>query len=134
MAYYFSRLSFRSSITVSSSAYETLKSIGFNIISSDETRTEIIDLYEGKYQGLINLVRDAELQNINQNKSIIYNNFKANREFTAIPLDYAALQKDQKFISWLYRKQRWKGSLIIFNRHLLQSTNDLIEKVNNDLK
>ena len=57
----FRRLLYIEQISLSTSAYESFKSVGLNTIRSDALKIEIIQLFEMTYPDAINLIRDVYL-------------------------------------------------------------------------
>jgi hypothetical protein len=130
LAFHFRRLLFLEQITISSSAYETLKSIGFNNIQSNSLRMKIIQLFEMTYPDASNLIRDVAMQRYPTTRSMFNKYFRTNQELAAVPTDYFALQENQEFLNWVYNRRAWKaGGVIGTNEDLIDPTNELIESV-----
>ncbi len=87
---------------LTSSAYETLKSIGLDIIQSNALREGSIDLYEITYPYLQTDIGQI-LVNWEVEMIVPYysNNFSFNHPLGLIPYDYHRLLNDQKFINIL---------------------------------
>ena len=128
----FRQLLYLEQISVSTSAYETLKSIGLNNIRSESLRMEIIQLFEMTYSGVINLIEDVAMQRYSVTRDIFNKYFRTNRELVmvAVPMDYESLQHSQEFINWVYNRRAWKRAVIDLNQELIDPTNSLIENVN----
>lgn len=102
LAYHFRTLIYFEQITISTSAYETLKSAGFNLIQSDELRKEIIDLFDMAYPSASNMISEISMERYGVTQSLLNKYFRVNRERTmAVPMDYSVLQQNQIFINWV---------------------------------
>ena len=91
---------------LTSSAYETFKSIGLDVIRSDELRDEIINLYEISYPRL--QIDAKEVLNNWEVEMIIpyyFNNFSFDEKFGLIPNNYNVLIEDQKYRNLLKGRQ-----------------------------
>lgn len=117
-------------ISLSTSAYETFKSVGLNTIRSEALKMEIIQLFEMTYPDAINLIRDVALQRYSVTRDIFNKYFRTNRELVALPVDYESLPHSQEFINWAYNRRGWKMGVINANNGLIQPTNELIKNVN----
>ena len=83
---------------VSFSAYESLKSSGFDIINNVEVRNEIIDLFELTYPSMISSI--SGIQRVIVEQSTIY--YQANFEQygrLAVPNSYSELMLDQEYLN-----------------------------------
>ncbi|MFC3881039.1 DUF6090 family protein [Algoriphagus namhaensis] len=134
LGHYFRRLIYLEQVTVNTSAYETLKSLGFELIQSETLRSEIIDLFGYNYPNSSNLVRDVSLQSYAEKASEMKKNFRVSLDRAqAVPLDYVALQKDLEFINYIYQLRGWKLSVIDVNLQLLDPTKALLKNINDYL-
>jgi hypothetical protein len=131
LSIYFRDLIYLEQITISRSAYETLKSIGLKNIRSDSLRREIIELFEMNYPNKMNLIRDVAMQRYSKKQSMIEKYFITNRELKTIPIDYEALKQNQEFINWIYSLRAWKGAVINMNKNLIDPTTKLKDNIDN---
>ncbi len=135
LAFHFRTLIYLEQITITASAYETLKSVGFDLIQSDDLRTEIIDLFGYTYPRSSNLVRDVALQRYSTKDLMMDKYFRVNKERTkSLPTDYPTLQQDHQFINWIYGIRAWKIGVIEQNQMLSESSKSLLENVNGYLE
>ena len=133
LAFHFRRILFLEQMTISNSAYETLKSVGFELIGSDELRMEVIQLFEMIYPETNSVIKDVAMQRYGVTRSMFNTYFRTNKKLEAIPMDYVGLQQNEEFINWIYNRRAWKSSVINFNQELIDPTNSLIRSVNNYL-
>ena len=128
----FRQLLYIEQISVSTSAYESLKSIGLKNIRSESLRMEIIQLFEMTYPDAINLIRDVAMQRYGVTRDVFNKYFRTNRELVmvAVPIDYESLQHSQEFINWIYNRRGWKRGVIDANNGLIGPTKKLIKNVN----
>jgi hypothetical protein len=130
---HFRRILFIEQMTLSKSAYETFKSLGFELIRSDVLRMEIIQLFEVTYPNISNFFKDVAMQRYGVTRSMFNKYLRTNRKMEAIPMDYLDLQQNQEFINWVYNRRAWKSSVIGHNQDLIEPTDLLIKSVNNYL-
>ncbi len=84
---------------LSFTAYESLKSVGFDIISNTELKNEILNLYEVTYSSMIRELGIIENQSVLAGQLSFYlDNFERPNGF-AIPNNYDLLIESQKFIN-----------------------------------
>ena len=126
----FRRLLYLEQITISTSAYQSLKSIGLKNIQSESLRMEIIQLMEMTYPNVINLIRDVSMQRYSVTRNVFNKFFRTNRESVAVPIDYEGLKQNQEFINWIYNRRAWKSGVIASNYRLIEPTKELIKNVN----
>ncbi len=82
---------------LSYTAYESLKSIGFDIISDPNLKTEIMNLFEVTYSSMTRELNVIENQSVESGQLSFYlENFERSNG-KAIPNNYAELILDQKF-------------------------------------
>jgi hypothetical protein len=130
LAFHFRKLIYLEGITLSSSAYERIKSTGFDIIQSESLRMQIMQLFEMTYPSIVNLTRDVAMQRYNKSQNMVDKYFRTNRQLETVPNNYSSLKNNQEFINWIYNRRAWKSSIITFNTNLTDPTDELIRNVN----
>ena len=129
----------------STSAFETLKSKGIDLISNADLRDQIIDVYDSGYTFFLKneavTLDEAErgLKHIfptRFHESYVYDLDKDGYEPRLVPLDYEALKNDQEFMYYL---KSYKNRLnILLNFHyrlrLLKSVQSLITSLENEIQ
>jgi len=89
-------------IILASSAFETLKSSGLHILSSDKLRQEIIDLFQITYPYLLQDTRRLEDQVWPSVVLPLYQkHFRYTNGAGAVPTDYDQLLADEEFVNML---------------------------------
>jgi hypothetical protein len=95
---HFSSLDHWASPYLTSSAYETLKSRGLDIISGSSLRQQIVKLFEVRYVKLVNDYDRAEWINYEVSTvPLMLKHFESQPDRTDAPLDYESLVKDRGF-------------------------------------
>ena len=95
---HFSNLDHWASPYLTSSAYETLKSRGLDIISDSSLRQQIVKLFEVRYVTLVNDYDRAEWINYEVSTvPLMLRHFESQSDRTDAPLDYESLVKDRGF-------------------------------------
>ncbi|MCJ7466929.1 MAG: DUF6090 family protein [Maribacter sp.] len=130
LAFHFRKLIYLEQITLSTSAYERLKSTGFDIIQSESLRMQIMQLFEMTYPSVVNLTRDVAMQRYSVSQSMLDKYFRTYRAQYAVPNNYSGLQNNQEFINWIYNRRAWKSSVIDFDQNLIGPTDALMKDVN----
>lgn len=83
---------------LTSSAYETLKSRGLDLISDSALRQQIVNLFEVNYVLLANDHDRAEWINLEVSMvPLMLKHFEENSDGTVVPIDYESLLDDQGF-------------------------------------
>ena len=128
----------------STGAYESLKSVGLNLISKQDLREAIFQLYEVSYKNVI-IVQESIANDIETaHKTILNSRFREywtydfespEIEGAIIPLDFEKLRTDQEFL-YFYR------SIANFNKYLntyslkpaIQNNQKLTEMIKKEIK
>lgn len=108
-------------IQFSSSAYESLKSVGVDLISSDSIRADITDLFGNEFPFSVMWIRDAGMNNANLVHPYYIKYFERSLSFESniIPTNYEGLLKDQEFINAISNKRGLKRAIILNFEELL---------------
>ncbi|MDA0194299.1 MAG: DUF6090 family protein [Bacteroidetes bacterium] len=133
LPFHFRKLMHLEQFTVSTSAYQRLKSSGFDIIQSESLRIQIIQLFETTYPRFVNSIKDIALQRFGVLQGLFDKYFRAISQYETVPNNYCGLQNNQEFINWIYNRRAWKSALIGFNQELIDQTDELIINVNKSL-
>ena len=129
----------------STSAFETLKSKGINLIKNDSLRDEIISVYDSGYSFFLknesNIVLDEaeralrELFSTRFEESYVYDFNEPNYKPRLTPLNYEALKTDQEFKYFLKSFKNRLNLLLNFHyqRTLIKIVKDLINSIDDEL-
>jgi len=143
MNYHFGRADFASDIVISNTAFEAIKSQGFQIISDSEIRKLMIDLFDAEYGVLIALTVRLENQFWpSASLPLFHKYFRVvdvksrglkDPNYDVIPIAYESLLKDEVYINMI----KHRGSFRYAGAHLketsLEKTIFLKEKIANYL-
>ena len=120
---------------VNASGYESLKTIGLDIISSDTIRKSITNIYELHY--MTNGIRNNEYGQLlfSVREPFMLKNFSYNHEKNAmIPNSPSSILDNQEFINIISQRRRFKQVAIGSNQWSIQETENLISLINEHLK
>jgi hypothetical protein len=121
-------------VTLTSSAFETLKSTGLELIRSDSLRTSIITLFEVSYPYLMQETKRLEDQ---MWPSVVLplqqKHFKHMPDAPFIPTDYAGLLQDQEFINMLSFRLTMRTSSTDLKESAIQLTMEVISSIDREL-
>ena len=116
LAYHFGRVGYFTNFIENKSAFENLKSIGFNFVSNDSIRSQIIKYYDVSVQNLTDI--ETNIINTHENdivKPFMIKHFNYSAQFEpAYPNEYDVLIADPEFKSIVATTNRlfdWKISL-----------------------
>jgi hypothetical protein len=136
LSVHFGRLPRTSIMVVNNSAYENLKSIGFNLIGNDLLRRRITNLYSARYEYIDDV-------NINANNKIIWdllhpmllNIIDSNVVLEdAIPTDFESLQNNAEFKEVLKWHIFAKEFVINLNKDIELEIAEIIELINKEIR
>ena len=129
----------------STSAFETLKSKGIDIISNTALRDEIIGVFDSGYKFFV--INEAVIQEENERglkeifptrfeASYVYDLKKPNNQPRLVPLDFESLKNDQEFNYYLKSYKNRLNILLNFHykKRLLVIVNSLITNLDIEIK
>jgi hypothetical protein len=130
--FYFAEADFAPDVVLTSSAFETLKSSGLELIRRDSLRKELVYLFEVTYPTLMQETKRLE-DLIWPTASVPMYQKHFRREFNnkAIPMDYQALLADKEFTNMLsFRVALREASTEVKSDAIIKTTQliDLIEE------
>ena len=119
----------------STSAYENLKSVGFEIIKNDSLREAIIDLYEIKYEWIDNLEKDHSTFYSTKLEPLLLANFKSIIPFVEVEaINPEELATNNNFIETLKYNKAWIGFMLDRYEEISQASKNLMNDIDADLK
>jgi len=132
--YYFAEADYAPDVVLTSSAFETLKSIGFDLIKTDSLRKEILYLFEVTYPTLMQETKRIEDQVWPTASVPMYQkHFRREIIGQARPINYDALLQDKEFTNMLsFRVAMRKGSTSK-KIQVVNETNKLIQFIENEM-
>ena len=113
-------------------AYESLKTLGFDIIENDSLRLAIIDLYENKYEAgrsYINANDGESARSLNEE----YEQCCPSVNGVIVPDDPASFRKNRTFYNKLSLRFDWQMYFLVIMRDGLQNTDQLLLMLENEL-
>jgi len=147
---YLTHISFIERIQFASSAYESLKSIGIDIISSDHLKADIASLFGNEFPFKTDWLRDAGMKHADlvfpyyarffestteplQTKIEIYNDDPA-REVNRLVPDYENLLMSQEFINVISKKRSLKKAIVSSLGQLRDQVKKTIREIDKELE
>ena len=130
LAKHFSRVMTPSFFVNSTSAFETLKSKGIDLIKNETLRVQLINVYDSQYTFFLKVESQfSEEQNLglrNVFPSRFEESYKFNLESSdlsgeLIPLDFESLKTDQEFLYYLKSIKNRTIVFVNFNYKLLRT-------------
>jgi len=144
MDFHFGRADYASDIVLTSTAFETIKSRGFDIISSTDIRNSTIDLFDSEYGVLISQTLrledlywpSASLPKFHQHFRVktMKNRNPKTSSFGAVPVNYNILLNDTVYINMIKHRGSFRFTSAEFKKSSLAKTSRLKEKINSYLK
>jgi hypothetical protein len=132
--YYLTTGAYAPDVILTSSAFETLKSSGLELIKSDTLRRGIINLFEVIYPTLMQDTKRLEDQVW---PAVVVPMFQKHFRKDSTywrPINYKALLDDQEFLNmWSFRGDLRRNSTSQ-KRNVVKETEDVIHLINNELK
>lgn len=120
-------------IVLSSSAFEVIKSKGFEIIHSDSLRNDIVDLYDVSYPNLISTtVRLEDLFWPSSVLPILHTHFRWEGDTTK-PVDYEALLNDKTYINMITNRRHFRELAVKVKGESLDRTEALLRHIDHYL-
>lgn len=126
----------------STSAFETLKSKGLDIISNPDIRTKLVKVYDSQYDFFLQ-AESEELDEVHYGLRHIFPgrfesglNFpKSNFDGELIPLDFEALKSDIEFLYFIKtQRNRTQSYLDYFYANLKEDVETMISDLDTELK
>jgi len=136
LRYHYSNLMGATQLTANSSAYDNLKSIGFNLIRNDSLRRAITELYSEKYTFLANseIEMDIHMQLQDMGPQMHEKLVVDTVWRSAYPIDVNALMDDNLFKGTL-RMNKWMRSFMISQYEGIESRIiDLIALIDREIE
>lgn len=133
--YLFQDADFVPDVVLSSSAFETLKSSGLEIINNDNLRKDIVNLFEVKYPYLMQETRRLEDQTWSSASVPLYQKyFRREVRGQARPIDYKALLNDKEFANMLSFRLLLRESSTVDKQNAINETKYVIQMIAKELE
>jgi hypothetical protein len=132
--YYFAEADYAPDVVLTSSAFETLKSIGFDLIKTDSLRKEILYLFEVTYPTLMQETKRIEDQVWPTASVPMYQkHFRREIIGQARPIYYDALLQDKEFTNMLSFRVAMREGSTSKKIQVVNETNKLIQFIENEM-
>ena len=132
--YFFAEADIAPDVVLTSSAFETLKSIGFELIKKDSLRKEILYLFEVTYPTLMQNTKRIEDQVWSTASVPMYQkHFRREIKGRSHPINYDALLNDKEFTNMLSFRVRLREDSTSSKIQVVSETKKLIEFIENEL-
>jgi hypothetical protein len=135
---------FATRFVYSTSAFESLKGKGVNIISNNELQTKIVDVYDSRYRFFLESENDYVDYYMLGLHKILPGRFEESLKYDLTqpgypgnlsPLDFKELKHDKEFIYYLKTMRNWTHLLIEFHYAALQTdVEELVQMIDEELK
>ena len=118
---FLSRSMYTESLNLSSATFETIKTVGFDIIKNDKVRLSIIELFEVSYLQQVKTIDKVSITILQPFANwVVYNRHKIDKI-----LKSSMLKKEDGYlfiVNFIEGKKIWKTDLIRGNERLLEET------------
>ena len=132
--YYFAEADLAPDVVLTSSAFETLKSTGLDLIKKDSLRKEILNLFEVTYPTLMQNTKRIEDQVWPTASVPMYQkHFRREISDKARPVDYDALLQDKEFANMLSFRVAMREGSTLNKIQAVNKTQKLIEFIEKEL-
>ncbi|MCW5898560.1 MAG: hypothetical protein KIT10_04760 [Flavobacteriales bacterium] len=123
-------------LTMNTSAYDNLKSIGFDLIRNDSLRSAITRLYSERYRfvAMIEIEQDFHLQKVDMGSQLYEKVVMDTMWKNAYPVDVDALMNDNKFKGVLRMNKFNKGFMVTIYEGVEQQVQELIAQIDKELE
>lgn len=116
------------------SAFETLKTIGFDLISSDSLREHIIDLFNVRYERIFDVINKVSTAEYSGLVTLYFRHIEFNEQGEGMVNNLPGLNGDKEFTNMLSSRRVWKMDLIKTYKELIEESQQLSKKIDRELK
>ena len=135
LPYFYANLGLHPYFIETTSAYENLKSIGFEIIKNDRLKESIMHIYENRYQWIENLEDDHSHFYKTKLESLLLENFiHESITISAKPINIKELQDNHFFKETLKHSLGWLTYLVDRYKKMIIDVGLLKEQITTELK
>jgi len=130
---YLSDIDFAPDVILVSSAFQTLKSSGLELIQSDSLRIEIVNLFEVDYPSLMQETRRLEDQLWSAVVIPLFQKHLRNENGNWIPNDYDSWLKDTEFFNMVSFRENLRESSTNYKKKAVEQTKNVINLIQKEL-
>jgi hypothetical protein len=118
---------------IANSAFENLKTSGFNLVSSDTLRRNIIQLFNVSYDGMAVMFQEVQVAEYANISPLYIRHIEYDEDGNAIVNDFEDLKNDREFTNMLSSRRVWKKDLINMFELLIKETQQLSKMIDQEL-
>lgn len=133
LSVYLAEADFASDVILTSSAFETIRSIGLDLIRSNNLRSEIINLFDVVNPYLLQETKRLEDQLWPALVAPMYQKYFRIKDGKLFPINYDELLKDEEFINMLSRRGDMRKSSTIRKKTVVKKTQNVIQLIDKEL-
>ena len=115
------------------SAFETLKTYGFDLISSDTVRESIIYLFNVEYVRISNVIEKVSQTEHHQLNALYVRYIEFDNNGNGVVIDSKRLNQDREFTNMLSSRRIWKIDIINTYKDLIERSIKLSEMIEREL-
>ncbi|WP_297691594.1 DUF6090 family protein [uncultured Eudoraea sp.] len=119
---------------IANSAFETLKTLGFDLISSDSLRENVIHLFSIRYIRISDVIKKVSSTEHTQLNTVYLRHIEYDKRGNGIVNDFEKLKKDAEFINMLSSRRIWKVDIINTYKELIEESLQLSRMIDRELK
>jgi hypothetical protein len=137
LGYKYASVAWTEEFNYANSAFETLKSTGLDLVSSDSLRENIVNTFNVRYLRLDDLVDKVGRAEYAELSTLYIRHIEFDKKGKATINDFDILKKDKEFTNMLSGRRVWKLDLIYIFKELIEESRQLsgmIDRELNDLK
>jgi len=116
------------------SAFETLKTLGFDLILSDSLRESIIHLFNIRYIRFYDVIKKVSATSHTQLTTVYLRHIEYDKQGNCIVNDFEKLIKDTEFTNMLSNRRIWKVDIIRAYKELIDESLQLSRMIDQELK
>tara|TARA_Y100000034_G_scaffold19800_1_gene22513 strand:- start:55817 stop:56539 length:723 start_codon:yes stop_codon:yes gene_type:complete len=130
---YLANIDYASDVILVSSAFQTLKSSGLELIRSDSLRIEIVNLFEVDYPKLMQETRRIEDQLWPAVVMPLFQKHLRNHKNGWVPNDYHNWLKDKEFFNMVSFRKNLRNSSTNYKKKAVEQTTNVIYLIEKEL-
>lgn len=123
-------------VVISTAAYEAIKSKGFDIISNDELRTSIIELFDANYAKMLREtigLEDLFWPSVALPAYIRHMRKDGAKSFRLKPKDYNSVLSDSEYVSMIELRGSFRENGVWLKKESLDETLQLINQIDQEI-
>ncbi|WP_026348486.1 DUF6090 family protein [Eudoraea adriatica] len=119
---------------IANSAFETLKTLGFDLISSNSLRENVIHLFNIRYIRFSDVIKKVSSTEHSQLNTVYLRHIEFDKRGNGTVNDFEKLKKDAEFTNMLSSRRIWKVDIINTYKELIEESLQLSRMIDQELK